>query len=350
MHAILIAGAALVGLPILLHLIMKQEPKRLTFPAFRFLTQKLKTNQRKLRLRHFVLLAMRMLLIALFCLTLYQPTLLSERFGIVGDQPVAVVIVIDTSPSMGYTANQKSRLDEARRRALELLDTLPDKSPVAIVETDELSARWMDIAEARKQLEKIDKPRGGNQPVTSAIAVAYQLLAKIEGAEAEDADRLPKLVAVFTDRTAASWDTSRVEDLKKLRETLPDPKPTHMRLRRRGRTPDERRHPRGRDEAAGHLREPEGHRHGHGGRDRPRDRAGGGSDCAREDRRRKRRAEARQRALRPVASGHVRVREAQTGRASGRVQPRGERQAHVRQHAVPDLQGRRGPAHPHHRR
>ena len=63
-----------------------------------------------------------MLLIALFCLTLYQPTLLSERFGIVGEQPVAAVIVIDTSPSMGYTADQKTRLDEARRRALELLD------------------------------------------------------------------------------------------------------------------------------------------------------------------------------------------------------------------------------------
>ena len=32
-----ITGAALVGLPILLHLIMRQEPKRLPFPAFRFL-------------------------------------------------------------------------------------------------------------------------------------------------------------------------------------------------------------------------------------------------------------------------------------------------------------------------
>src|SRR5215467_14543953 len=84
MHAILIAGAALVGLPIILHLIMKQEPKRLLFPAFRFLTQKLKTNQRKLRLRHFLLLAMRMLLIALFCLTLYQPSLLSEGLNISG--------------------------------------------------------------------------------------------------------------------------------------------------------------------------------------------------------------------------------------------------------------------------
>src|SRR5215468_9313174 len=61
MHTILIAGAALVGLPILLHLIMKQEPMRLSFPAFRFLTQKLKTNQRKLRLRHFILQALDLL-------------------------------------------------------------------------------------------------------------------------------------------------------------------------------------------------------------------------------------------------------------------------------------------------
>src|SRR5436309_7387718 len=102
MNAILIAGAALVGLPILLHLIMKQEPKLLPFPAFRFLKQRLKTNQRKLRLRHFLLLLLRMLLIALFCLTLYQPTVLSERFNLRGEQPIAVVLVIDTSPSMGY--------------------------------------------------------------------------------------------------------------------------------------------------------------------------------------------------------------------------------------------------------
>src|ERR1700744_152027 len=113
MNAILLAGAALVGLPILLHLIMKQEPKRLSFPAFRFLKQKLKTNQRKLRLRHFILLALRMLIIALFCLALYQPTLKSERINLRGEQPIATVLVIDTTPSMGYTSNNKTRLAEA---------------------------------------------------------------------------------------------------------------------------------------------------------------------------------------------------------------------------------------------
>jgi hypothetical protein len=226
MHPLIFAGAALVGLPIILHLIMKQEPKRLTFPAFRFLTQKLKTNQRKLRLRHFLLLALRMLLIALFCLTLYQPTVLSERLNLSGEQPVAVAIVVDTSPSMGYIQNEKTRLDEARKRALELLDELPAKSHVAVIETGEIGGHWVDVGEARKQIEKLDKPRGTSQPVSTAVAEAYRLLSGVEQ-ETESSEPLPKLVAVFTDRAAASWDSGRTDDLRKLLEKVPNPRPAH---------------------------------------------------------------------------------------------------------------------------
>lgn len=227
MNPILLVGAALVGLPILLHLIMKQEPKRLPFPAFRFLKQKLKTNQRKLRLRHFVLLAMRMLLIALFALTLYQPTFKSERLAIQGEAPIATVLVIDTTPSMGYVANEKSRLEEAKRRALELLNELPDKSPVAVLDTAEPGGVWLpDIAAARRRIEEMRETKGG-QPVTSALAVAYQLLAKVDQ-ELDAADPLPKFVAVFTDRTAASWDGARADDLLKLQAAVPDPKPVHV--------------------------------------------------------------------------------------------------------------------------
>ncbi len=227
MNPILLVGAALVGLPVLLHLIMKQEPKRLPFPAFRFLKQKLKTNQRKLRLRHFVLLALRMLIIALFALTLYQPTFKSERLAIQGEAPIATVIVVDTTPSMAYMQNGKTRLQEARERALELLNELPDKSPVAVLDTAEPGGVWLpDVAAARRRLEELRETKGG-QPVTGALAVAYQLLAKVDQ-ETDAADPLGKFVAVFTDRTAASWDGTRTDDLKKLRDAVPEPKPVHV--------------------------------------------------------------------------------------------------------------------------
>src|SRR5437016_2529642 len=112
----LLTGLLLAGIPVLLHLIMKQKPKRLPFPAFRFLLQRHRTNQRKLRLRHLLLLALRMLLLAAICLALARPKIFSERINLGGERPVAAVLVFDTSYSMGYLSGGKSRLDEAKKR------------------------------------------------------------------------------------------------------------------------------------------------------------------------------------------------------------------------------------------
>ena len=72
---ILLGGLALAGVPVLLHLIVRQKPKRLPFPAFRFLTQQHRTNTRKMRLRHLLLLALRVFLLAAMCLVLARPRL-----------------------------------------------------------------------------------------------------------------------------------------------------------------------------------------------------------------------------------------------------------------------------------
>ncbi len=227
MNAILLTGAALVGIPILLHLIMRQEPRRMEFPAYRFLVQKLRVNQRKLRLRHWLLLAMRMGLIALFCLTLYQPTLLSERFHLYGERPVAVVLIVDTRPSMGYQVEKASRFDEARRRALEFLDELPSRSAVALLTTDDPAGRWGDIAEARQQLERLELPPAGRGSLSAALAAAYQLLARIESPEGDDASSWSKLVVALTDRTVSCWEAERTADLQRLRDSLSPPVPAH---------------------------------------------------------------------------------------------------------------------------
>ena len=50
-HSYLLLGLSLAALPVVLHLLMRQKPKQLKFPAFRFLRQKAFTNRRKLRLQ-----------------------------------------------------------------------------------------------------------------------------------------------------------------------------------------------------------------------------------------------------------------------------------------------------------
>src|SRR5437667_10386067 len=169
-HPILLGGLALVSLPVIIHLIMRQQPKRLIFPAFRFLKQQLKVNQRKLRLRHWLLLAFRMLLIALMCLALARPRLFSERLlGLNTEQAAVFVLVIDTSPSMEYTVAGKSRLDEAKSRALELVDELGASSRVAVIDTAEPAGEWSPTAAAARERALDLQVRPANQPVTAAI-------------------------------------------------------------------------------------------------------------------------------------------------------------------------------------
>ncbi|HEY2784681.1 MAG TPA: BatA domain-containing protein [Fimbriiglobus sp.] len=229
MHPVLIAGVALVGLPVLLHLIMKQEPKRVLFPAFRFLKQKRNLNQRKLRLRHFLLLALRMLLIALFAVMLFQPTVYSDGvLPLAGEQPVAVVVLIDTTPSMGYMANGKTRLDDAKRRALELLDDLPTGSRVAVLDPTDPVGTWeQSVADARRAIEAIAEPKGGGPAITAGLPVAYQLMRDVDR-ETDAKEPMPKLIAVFTDRAVGSWAADRVEELKKQRDAVPLPKVAHL--------------------------------------------------------------------------------------------------------------------------
>src|SRR5438132_5079414 len=122
-----LGGLAFVSIPILLHLIMRQKPKHLLFPAFRFLLKRHRTNLRKLRLRHLLLLALRILLLVAICLALARPKVFNEALRLSSDRAVAAVLVFDTSYSMEYTiTGGQSRLDEAKKRGLELLDELAD--------------------------------------------------------------------------------------------------------------------------------------------------------------------------------------------------------------------------------
>src|SRR5262249_53470173 len=159
-------------------LVMRQKPKHLLFPAFRFLLQRHRSNQRKIRLRHLLLLALRLLLVAGMCLALARPQLSSEHFHLSAEQPVAAVLVFDTSPSMDYAVgglslpdeslrryvraypalealfqSRRTRLVEAQRRALELLEELPRDSRVAILDSGEAGGEWLvTLDQARERL------------------------------------------------------------------------------------------------------------------------------------------------------------------------------------------------------
>ncbi len=196
-NPILLAGTALVALPIVLHLIMRQKPRQFEFPALRFLAQRHDTNQRRLRLRHLVLLALRVALIALLAFALARPSI---RFtGALGSQeaPVAAALVFDTSMRMDYRHENRTRLEAEQHLGQWLLAQFPRESQIAVLDTRRAPAAFsVDRGAAKHRIERLTTT-ANSEPVTTALGDALQLLGQSELARKE--------VYVFTDLSRASW-------------------------------------------------------------------------------------------------------------------------------------------------
>jgi Aerotolerance regulator N-terminal len=222
-HPLLLGGLVLAGIPVLVHLIMRQKPKHLMFPALRFLMLRQRANQRKLSLRHLLLLALRIALIALICLAMARPRVFSERFNINAERPMAVVLIFDTSDSMEYTVLGRSRLEEAKERSHELLEALPAGSRVAVLDTAEAGGEWLpNLNMARDRIDQLHL-RAANYPVTAQLSPAYDLLAKLDqDPTAGDGPPL-RFLYVFSDCTRPCWNAGQIESLARMRDRVPPP-------------------------------------------------------------------------------------------------------------------------------
>src|SRR5262245_4302770 len=223
---ILLGGRVLAGIPILLHLILRQKPKTLPFPAFRFLIQKHRSNLRKLQLRHLLLLILRITLIVALCLALARPKLFHDSFNLSRERPVAAILIFDTSPTMDYkTSDKVSRLDEAKKRGKELLDELPEGSRVLILDTADapLSDRgdWQTSpSEIRKRIDQLKiKPMSGS--VLRAVEQALRQFQVAARGDDESLRWMPRLLCAISDRTVASWPGGKLDVLHDAADQLP---------------------------------------------------------------------------------------------------------------------------------
>ena len=215
----LLGGLVLAGMPVLLHFLSRHKPKRLQFPAFRFLLQKRRSNTRKLRLRHLLLLLLRIGLLALLCLALARPRLFHEAIGLSREKPAAIVLIFDTSPSMEYKSGEMTRLDLAKKRALELLGQLPEDGRVLILDASDFAdpvanasgsyrVDWLKSVEKARQRVQSLSIRPYSTSVTKALEEAWRRFDEWDRSNDDPAGAsLPRLVCIFSDRTKASWDS-----------------------------------------------------------------------------------------------------------------------------------------------
>ena len=115
---LLLGLGVLVAVPILLHLLQRQQGPRVVFPALRYLRRAEKDSARRVRLRQLLLLLLRAAALLLLALAAARPFL---RTGGASHEPTAVAIILDNSLSSSLVDGERRVLDRLQQRALETL-------------------------------------------------------------------------------------------------------------------------------------------------------------------------------------------------------------------------------------
>src|SRR5437764_12337084 len=97
----MIAGAALVSSPIIIHLINRLRYRRVKWAAMEFLLKSQKRNRRRLIIEQLILLALRILLVLLIGLLLAR--FISDALALSRPQGSLHVVALDDTASMGDT-------------------------------------------------------------------------------------------------------------------------------------------------------------------------------------------------------------------------------------------------------
>ena len=214
--SLFLGGIAAAAVPVVLHLLMQGKPKEIEFPAVMFLVQKIETHRRNYQLKYILLLSMRILLFTLLGLALARPMLklggglpffsrsqdgfVSQMVTSLGSQdaPIAAAIIIDTSFRMNYTAENKTRLEEAQEFARWILRQIPQNSNVAILSCEPESPVFqVDKLAAEDKIDRLRiTPLG--RPVAEIVQGAAALLQESSFEQCE--------LYVLSDLSLPGWD------------------------------------------------------------------------------------------------------------------------------------------------
>jgi hypothetical protein len=128
-----------------------------------------------------------------------RSTLATGRQAVIGNEraPVAAVLVFDSSPRMQYLWQNRTRLEQAGEIARWLIRQLPADSEVAVVDSRPGGAVFaVDWSAAERSIERLETT-GVPLPLTQVLEQAVELAVANRKSRRE--------VYVFTDLTAAAW-------------------------------------------------------------------------------------------------------------------------------------------------
>jgi len=180
--AALLALAA-VAVPLFLHLFNLRRPRTVEFSSLDFVKELQKSAVQRVRIKQWLLLALRMLAIACLVLAFAQPTLTSELGGMGASVPTTHAIVVDNSLSMTADGEGGSYFDQAKRKVEGVLGTVEENDQVLVWPTvrsgQSRPEPVSNVGVAREGLANLETRAGGSS-LAQAIVDAAEAAAQSE--------------------------------------------------------------------------------------------------------------------------------------------------------------------------
>lgn len=121
------------SIPIIIHLLNLRKQQKIEFSTLFFLREMQKTKIRNIKIKKWLLLLIRTLIIISLVLAFSRPTIKSTIPGFSIEARKSHIIVVDNSYSMEYKDENGIRIEQAKNIALELLKSVKNEEEVCII-------------------------------------------------------------------------------------------------------------------------------------------------------------------------------------------------------------------------
>ena len=203
LNPLVLLGLAAAAIPIVVHLFNFRRPKRVDFSTLRFMREIEATAMRRVRIRQWLLLALRTLALVFLVLAFARPTRTAEAGVFEDDGAQSLALVIDNSRSMTLRDAQGAFLDQARDLADRVLDATGPGDERTVVPTsappEYRPVPFTTDGPARDVVAEL-APAPGAEPLASAVARAASVL--------ESAVHPRREIVVVSDLQAATFTDS----------------------------------------------------------------------------------------------------------------------------------------------
>ncbi|WP_232798218.1 BatA domain-containing protein [Salinibacter altiplanensis] len=194
----LLAMAA-VAVPLFLHFFNLRQPRTVEFSSLAFVKELQASAVQRVRIKEWLLLALRMLAIASLGMAFAQPTLTSELGGVGASAPTAHAVVVDNSLSMSAEGRGGTYFDRAVQKAQGVLGTVEEGDEALLWPTARSGARRLEpttnTGVVRQSLAELE-PRAGASSLAAAVGQAADA--------ASQADAPQAVVSVVSDLQAST--------------------------------------------------------------------------------------------------------------------------------------------------